>query len=621
MGHSNEHMASIRKSSFSEKIKPAEQALSSVFSGARIFIGTACATPQLLVKTLEQLDKKLSDVQLIHFITTGAVTRESGKPVTRFKHKSFFVGSDTRDVIKQGNADYIPMSIAQVPGLIETGRIVFDFALIQVSMPDEYGYVSLGVSVDVTKSAVQHAKTVIAELNPNMPRTLGDSFVHIDDIDAFVKVDTPVIEYTHKRVDQRAQKIARYVARLIDDGSTLQIGVGQIPNEMMRFLTNRRNLGIHSDVITDPIVDLIESEVITGREKTTHRGRIVASYCLGTRRLYDLIDQNPMFCFHPIEYVCDPAIIAKNRKMVSVSQAFAVDLTGQICSDQFEGEFYSGVSTQLDFLRSVPMCPGGKAIICLPTTTENDDISRIRPLLLEGEGVTIPRSDVHYIITEYGMAYLYGKSIRERALSLIEIAHPKFRNWLLDEAKKLGYVRQEQELKSTRDYPAEEEREVVLKNGEKVLIRPSKAIDIEGLQDIFYRLPPQDIYTRFFTCLSSLSVSKAEHLCNVDYEKEMAFVAVSGERDDEKIIGSSCYVLDATTNLAEAAYMIAPEWQKLGLGSLLQKRMMKYAKQKGIKGFVLNVLPENQKMRHLAQSVPNTTMEFIEDMIEIRMLF
>src|SRR5512137_83385 len=311
----------MRKESFStdkasvqamlqEKLKTPQQALAEASSGWRIFVGTACATPKTLINALEASKTDLNDVELIHFITTGAIRNDGSGPKTRFRHKSFFVGSDTREVVKQGQADYIPISIAEVPHLIKTGRIVFDLALIQVSYPDEFGYVSLGVSVDITRTAARYAKRVIAEVNPNMPRTLGDTSIHIGEIDALVKAEEPVIEYVYQPATGTAERIARYVARLVEDGSTLQIGLGQIPNEMLRYLTNRRNLGIHSDVITEPIVDLIERGVITGRHKTVHRGEVVASYCLGTRRMYDLLDRNPMFSFHPIEYVCDPTDIA-----------------------------------------------------------------------------------------------------------------------------------------------------------------------------------------------------------------------------------------------------------------------------------------------------------------------
>jgi acyl-CoA hydrolase/RimJ/RimL family protein N-acetyltransferase len=604
------------------KITTPAEALASVSSGDRIFVGTACATPRVLVQTLENMGDKLTDVHLYHFLVDGAIPCVDGRPHTKFHHKVFFVGSDTREVIKQGKADYIPISLAQVPLLIKRGGISIDLALVQVSMPSDKGFVSLGVSVDITSAIIKNAGRVIAEINPNMPWTHGDTLISVDQIDKMVLVETPVIEYVHPPVeDAVSEKIARYVARIIEDGSTLQIGLGRIPNQMLRYLTNRRALGIHSDVITDPIVDLVEQGVITGEAKTIHKGKIVASYCMGTRRLYDFINNNPLFSFYPIEYVCDPSVIAENYKMVSVTQAWSIDLMGQVCADQFEGEFYSGVSTQPDFIRGASTSPGGKPIICLASTTEDRGRSRIRPLLREGEGVTIPRSDVHYVITEYGYAYLFCKSIRERALALIEIAHPSFRHWLLAEAKRLGYLREEQTLMSRTAYPEEAVKEVTLKNGTKVIIRPAKASDVRGLQDIFYHMTPQDVYTRFFTCLKSLSVSKAEHLCNVDYEKEMAFVATIGHLEDEQIIGSSCYVVNPSTNMADVAYMIRPEWKGGGLGSALQQRMVEYAKSKGLRGFTADILSENKAMLTLAKKCGTVTMRHSYGAYEVEMVF
>ncbi len=614
-------MSSDDLSQYADKIKTPAEALSVVRSGDTVFVGTACATPITLLQALENIDGDLSDIQLIHFLTTGAVQHTEGIPETRFRHTSFFVGSDTRECIKRGDADYTPISISRVPQLIENGRITFDVALIQVSMPDEHGFVSLGVSVDITRMAAHKAKHIIAEINPNMPRTLGDTFISVDEINTLVLVDTAIIEYSHLPMHPVSECIARFVSRLIEDGATLQIGLGRIPNELLKYLTDRKDIGIHSDVITEPIVDLIKKGVITGKRKTLHKGKVVASYCLGTRRMYDFIDRNPMFSFHPLDYICDPSILAKNSNMVSVTQAFAIDLTGQVCSDQFQGEFYSGVSTQPDFIRSVALSPKGKPIVCIQSTTEDEFISRIRPQLLEGEGVTIPRSDIHYVVTEYGMAYLFGKSIRERALALIEIAHPKFRPWLLEEAKRLGYIRSDQTLKSLIAYPVEEERRVTVKNGDALLLRPARASDVRGLQDIFYSLSEKDVYTRFFSYLKALSVDKAEHLCNVDYETEMAFVASMGERENEKIVGSSCYFLNPTTNLAEVAYMILPDWQGIGLGTLLQTRMAEYAGSRGIRGFTAEILEQNVKMRKLAQNSPNVSMTNTEGTFEVTMLF
>lgn len=609
---------SIRK-----KLVSAEEALSIISPGESVFIGTACATPRVLIAAMENSDKNLSDLQIVHFLTDGAIPMKGGKPSTRFKHRTFFVGYDMREATKRGQSDYIPISIAQVPSLMESGRIAVDTALLQVSPPEADGYVSLGISVDITKCAVRNAKKVIAELNPNMPLTHGDTFIPIDRIDHFVLVDSPLIEYEHPAVESAVvEQIARYIAGIIDDGSTLQIGLGRIPNHMLRYLDSRRDIGIHSDVITDAIIELVEKGIITGKRKSMHQGQIITSYCMGTRRLYDLVHRNPQFGFYPLEYVCNPFHIYRNNKMVSVSQAFAVDLTGQICADQFEGEFYGGVSTQPDFLRGAAASPGGKPIICLPSTTDDCKYSRIRPLLLAGEGVTIARSDVHYVITEYGLAYLFGKSIRERALALIEIAHPDFRSWLLDEAKKLGYVRADQSLKSKTAYPIREEREVTMKNGNRAVIRPSKASDVEMLQNLFYHMSQKDIYTRFFQRLSSMPVSQAQRFCNMDYETEMAFIAVTGARENEQIVGSSMYVMDQSTNLAEVAFMIRPEWQSVGLGRALQGRMAEYARSKGLRGFTAEILAGNSKMISLIKQVSDKIdIKSADGVFEVTVIF
>lgn len=603
-----------------DKTANAQKAVSIVQSGDTVFIGTACATPRKLLEALEN-KRDIDDVILTHFLTESRKSKDELNISSRFEHRVFFVGMDVRDQIETGRADYIPISVSQVASLMENGRLTPDVAMIQVSPPNEHGFVSLGVSVDVTLSAVRNAKKVIAEVNPNMPQTMGESFISVDDIEYLVTVEDPVIEYLHVPADDVAKQIARYVARIIDDGSTLQIGLGQIPNEMLKYLDNRSHLGIHSDVITEPIVDLIDKGVITGKEKTLHKGQIVASYCMGTKRLYETIDRNPMFSFFPIEYVCNPSVIADNNKLVSVTQAFAVDLMGQVCSDQYQGKFYGGVSTQPEFLRGAAESPGGKPIICLRSTTDDGTESRIRPLLEKGEGVTIARSDVHYVITEYGVAYLFNKSIRERALALIEIAHPSFREQLLEAGKKLGYLRPDQKLRSKTAYPESEERKVTLRNGTKILLRPAKASDVEAVQQVFYSLSEKDIYTRFFTNLKSLSVSKAEYLCNMDYETEMAFVAIKGDREDNFVVGTGCYYLNPATNLAEVAYMIRPEWQQLGLGGALQKRMTEYAISKGIRGFVAEILMVNTKMINLAKAGDNASCHSQGNAIEVTTIF
>ena len=587
------------------KICTAPEAIRLIKPGQRVFVGTACATPRTLTNALEALPNPPADVELFHFLTTGMLPTVDGKVRSNFRHRTFFVGTDMREMVNDGLAEYVPVSLPQLPALISNGRIKVDVALIQVSPPDEFGYVSLGTSVDVVLTAVRHARQVLAEVNPHMPRTHGDSFIHIDRLDKLVCIDTPVAEFSHPPVDSVAQQIARYVAEMIEDGSTLQVGLGRIPNEAMKYLTNRRDLGIHSDVITDSILDLIEAGVVTGAKKSLHPHRIVTSYCIGSRRLYDFVDNNPLFNFLPIDQVADAGIVRQNHKMVSLTQAFALDLTGQVCADQFQGQFYSGVSTQPEFLRGASLSAGGKPIVCLRSTTEDESESCIRPLLPAGEGVTIARSDVHYVVTEYGIAYLFGKSVRERAIALIEIAHPKFRPWLLEEAKRLGYALPEQKLASQRPYLVEEERLVTLRDQRQVLLRPARASDVDGMKEIFYQMSQHDIYTRFFRRVNALSFNEAQRLCNVNFESEVAFVAVTGSRDNEKIVGSCCYFLNPSSNLAEVAYMIIPEWQATGLGRAMQERMMDFARKKGIRGFLAEILAENSKMVALARRACN----------------
>jgi len=579
-----------------QRAVPASEAVLAVRSGDHVYVGTACATPRTLIRALEDREDPAAGVRYVHFLTDGAVPELPGGPYSRYRHRTFFVGSDMRALAGTGRLDYIPAPASQIHRLLTSGRIPVDVAMIQVAPPDGDGRCSLGVSVDLAGAAVEQASTVIAEVVPAMPRTHGSSWIPLDRIDHLVEVDEPVIEYLHEPADAVGERIARYVARTIDDGSTLQVGLGRIPNEMLRYLRNRRDLGIHSDVITEPMVDLVECGVVTGARKTVHPGVVVASYCMGTRRLYDLVDDNPRFRFLPLDEVCDPAVIAANARMVSVSQAFAVDLTGQVCADQLDGELYSGVSSQPDFLRGAAASDGGKAIICLASTTDDGRESRIRSRLKEGEGVTVARSDVHYVVTEYGVAYLFGRSIPERALALIEIAHPDSRAELLDAARELGFLGRDHRLRSRQAYPEHEERRVSLRDGRSVLLRPSRAGDVDSMQELFYSLTEKDVMTRFFTNLGSLSVGRAQHLCSVSYDQEMALVAVDGDPETGRVVGSGCYYVDPSANLADVAYMIHPEWQGCGLGTALQERLVEYARGRGLRGFTADVLCDNEAM-------------------------
>jgi len=604
----------------SNKLLSAEAAVEVVKPGHRVFVGTASASPFSLVEALERRKPTPPDVELFYFLTTGLgplwVEQQSA-----YHHRCFFVGSEARALVQSGQAEYVPISLTQIPYLTANGRIRTDVAFVQVSPPDAHGFVSLGITVAIAMSVLRYAKTIVAEVNPFMPRTLGDTFLHVDRIDRFVRVERPLVEYAHQPADKVTERIARYVAEIIEDGATLQVDLGRIPNETLKHLHNRRDLGIHSNVITDPIQDLIEQGVITGRHKTLHPGKIVTSTCIGSHRLYEFLHDNALFEFRPIEYVADPEVVARNYKMASLTQAFAIDLTGAVCADQFHGEFYGGVSTQPDFHRGAAKSPEGKPIVCLASTTDDGKESRIRPSLLAGEGVTLARSDVHYVVTEFGLAYLFGKSVRERALALIEIAHPDFRESLLDDAKRQSLVPAAHRLGGGRGYLVEEERVIPLKSGRKVTLRPARGSDIQSMQVMFHRMSSKDVYMRFFRDLSALTYEEAQRLCNVDFEKDVAFVAVVGPRENEEIVGTGAYFLNPSTNLAEVAYMIVPEWQGSGLGAALQQRLKEFAMERGLRGFVAEFLQTNSAMLNLAKRLGKIEMKTENGTYQVTSLF
>lgn len=609
---------------YASQVTTAELAVKHIRRGNHVFVGSGCAAPVTLLKALEDTPTLPADLELLHFFTIKAFDHDAqGLSTTRLKHRTFFVGSDMRAAVKQGMVEYVPISIARVPDMILIGRIPVDVALIQVSVPDAFGYVSLGVSVDIIPAAVARAKLVIAEVNPNMPRSMGDTTLHVSRIHYLVPVDTPITELQRVPAQEKdVQRIARYIAGIIDDGSTLQIGMGQLAHEALQYLTDRKDLGIHSDVVSDAIIPLLDNGNLTGAQKTRHPFKIVASMALGSRRLYDLIDHNPLFSFQPIDSICNPIAISKQHKMVSIAQAFAIDLTGQVCIDQFRGEFYGGIGCQGEFLLGAAQSPGGKPIICMTSTTEDGQVSRIRPALLEAESATIARTDVHYVVTEYGIAYLFGKSIRQRATALIELAHPKFRPELFAKAQAMGYLSAEQTLHNLQAYPVEEEQTVVLKDNRTVLLRPARSSDAQGIRELFHQLSDADVYTRFFRHVRGLSDAEVERLCNVNYDNEVAFVATSGDLEEASIVAQSCYFIDPTTNLADVAYMVHPDWQSCGLGSALQACMIKHATMRGLRGFVADVLLDNDRMLRLARnSSHHVQAEKNQDAVHITIVF
>ena len=417
----------------------AEEAVSVVQSGQRVFLTGNCSVPETLVHALVERARLLNDVEILQVLTLGCNEYVQPDMEGHLRVNSLFISQDIRPAVNEGRADFTPCFLSEIPALYRT-QLPIDVAFIHVSPPDEHGFCSYGVEVGVTKAAAEAARIVIAEVNPQMPRTLGDSFIHISKIDYAVAVDRPLHEVRKDPANDVQQAIARNVASLIEDGSTLQTGIGGIPDAVLSYLVDRRDLGIHTELFADGVIDLVERGVITNAAKTLHPGKIIAGFVIGTQRLYDFVNDNPVVELHPTEYVNNPFRIAQNNKMVAINSAIEIDLTGQVCADSMGHMFYSGVGGQVDFVRGAAASPGGKPIIALPATAKNDTLSRIVWELQAGAGVITTRNDVHYVVTEFGIAYLHGKSIRQRVRALIDIAHPKFRDELEAKAYEFHYL-------------------------------------------------------------------------------------------------------------------------------------------------------------------------------------
>jgi acyl-CoA hydrolase/RimJ/RimL family protein N-acetyltransferase len=594
-------------SQVTEKKRDAHEILQALLQdGKRIYIGSGCGEPQQLVRALTTLLPGHRDIEIVQNLSFGSLP-EDWKPLEQnARLKTFFVGSKSRQAVNDGLADYIPIYFSVVPSLLREEPLwKLDIALVQVTPPDEHGFCSMGISVAMDKSAVESAHVVIAQINPQMPRTLGDSFVHLSQLHYLVEYNEPLLEIIFRERGAVTERIAKWVSPLIEDGSTIQVGFGRVPNSVMQYFGDKKDLGIHTEILTDSHLHLINSGAVTGLGKTVNQGKIVASLCMGSRDLYDFVNNNPEVEIYPVEYVCSRKVISRMDRMVAINSALEIDLSGQICADSIGHNVYSGIGGYVDFMHGASSANRGKTIIVLPSTSSDGRKSRIVSHLTNGAGVVSPRSTVRYVVTEFGIAYLHGKTIRERALALINIAHPRFRERLLAETKSLHYIYEDQILPPIYEplYPGQWETYQVFPPNEKLFFRPIKPTDERALQEFFYSLPDQDIYYRFLSAMKVFPHRNTQAMCNIDYEHEMAIVAVTGEIGAEKIIAMGRYILDQKTNVAEVDFAVLSEWQRKGIATFLLSFLCEIAKTKGITGFSAYVLAANRPMLNVFNSV------------------
>ena len=609
-----------------ENRRRAREALSQIRPGQRVFIGSSCGEPQHLVRELSELSFQFKDIEIIRLMTleTTPLSLIANKTKDHSLNlRSFYLGSAKAKGIARNMRFITPINMSAIPRLFKSRLLPIHVALIQVSPPDDFGWMSLGVSVDITLAAAQSADLVIAQVNANMPRVLGRSFLHVNDVDFFVEYDEPLLTIGENPELAAANDIGRLIAsRLIDDGSTLAIGLGTTSEAVMLALSDRNDLGIHTMYMTNEIMHLFSKGVITNRMKGFNEGKMVANSAIGSEDLYEFLNDNPAVEFHPSDYVCDPSIIARHHKMVAMSVAMSIDLTGQVAADAMPHSHFSGVTGISDFMRGAVQSAGGKSILMLPSTAMQGKKSRIVPFLND-TAVAAPRGDVHYVVTEYGAVNLFGKSFQERAMAMISIAHPDFRDELFFEAKKMGLLSSDRTLHESLQgvYPIHLEETLEI-DGEQVTVRPVKPVDERRIQEHFYNLDKNDVVSRFFHEKTSFLKEEVEGVSQIDYVKDLTMVVIVGEFGFGRVVGIGEYLIDPATNVAEVAFSISKEYQKKGMGKILIKKLASAAMENDISGLVAYTSPNNRGMIKLFNQLPYKVSTFFDgDMLTLSCKF
>ena len=599
-----------------KKRRSAKEAIGLIQPGQRVFIGTSCGEPQYLVKELAAQFSNFTDIEIVRLLSleTAPLTMIADETSPHsFTVRSFYSGSTIPEDLARNRRFHTPINLSTVPHLFRTRQIPIHIALVQVSAPDDFGWVSLGISVDVTSAAARSADLVIAQVNPRMPRVLGRSFLHVNDIDIIVEHEEELLTIGEIREPEYAKMIAGHVARLVEDGSTLQLDIGSTPQATLLALSNKNDLGVHTEYLTDGLMALFSMGVVNNRNKGLNEGKLIASTAIGTANLYEFLHDNPAIEFHPSDYVNDPAVIAGHNKMISLNVATFVDLTGQVAVDAHSRNYFSGVTGMLDFVRGAARSPKGKSILMIPSTARGGTASRIVPAL-DDMAVVVPRSDVYYVVSEFGAVNLFGKSLQERAIAMISLAHPDFRDELFFNAKKLGLVSSRRTLKQSIHavYPLKLE-EVVKMDDHEITIRPAKPVDEWRLQEHFYNLDKNDVISRFFHKKTSFIRDDVATMYQIDYVKEMTMVAVTGEFGFGKIIAVGGYILDERNNVAEVAFSVAKEWQRKGVSAIILKKLAEVAREHRISGLVAYTSMSNKAMIQLFKTLPYEVKTSAED--------